>query len=173
MHIHEIIVVEGHNDSATLQRCFDCDTIETGGDHVSGETLERIAAAQKSRGVIVFTDPDHAGEHIRSVIERHVPGVLHAYIDKRVAHTDKKVGVEHAKKEDLEQSLQNLISYDQAVSSLDWNDFVDLGLIGDAARREKVCSAFHIGRCNAKSCFKRLNQLGIEAAAIKEVLCHD
>lgn len=173
MHIHEIIVVEGHNDTATLQRFFSCDTIETGGDHVSGEVLERIAQAQKSRGVIVFTDPDHAGNHIRSVIARHVPGVRHAYIDKKVAHTDKKVGVEHARKEDLENSLSHLVSYDENRSSLEWSDFIDLGLIGDGPRRQQVCDAFHIGHCNAKSCFKRLNQLGISAAAIEEVLDHD
>lgn len=172
MHIHEIIVVEGHNDTQTLRRFFQCDTIETGGDHVSKETLERIAAAQKHRGVIVFTDPDHAGEHIRSVIARHVPGVKHAYIDKSVAHTDKKVGVEHAAKEDLEKSLASLVSYDNETPSLSWSDFLDLGLIGNARRRQKVSSAFHIGVCNAKICFKRLNQAGITRAAIEEVL-HD
>ena len=169
-HIHEIIVVEGHNDTQRLKLYFDCDTIETGGDHVSKETLERIAAAQKSRGVIVFTDPDRAGEHIRSVIARHIPGIKHAYIDKSVAHTPKKVGVEHAGKEALEGSLRHCVSFDQKQGSLDWNDFIDLGLIGDTARRKRVCDAFHIGKCSAKTCFKRLNMLGIGLKEIEEAL---
>ncbi len=173
MHIHEMIVVEGHNDTRRLQLYFDCDTIETGGDHVSAETLERIAAAQKDRGVIVFTDPDRAGEHIRSVISRKIPGVKHAYIDKSVAHTDKKVGVEHAGKEDLENSLKHAISYDERRESLSWSEFLDLGLTGDASRRKKVCDLFHIGKCNAKTCFKRLNQAGITARDIEEGLEHD
>ena len=46
--IREIIVVEGRNDTLRLKSFFDCDTIETGGYQVSAETLERIAAAQKS-----------------------------------------------------------------------------------------------------------------------------
>lgn len=169
-HIHEIIVVEGHNDTNRLKLYFDCDTIETGGDHVSKETLERIAKAQQTRGVIVFTDPDRAGEHIRSVIARHIPGIRHAYIDKCVAHTPTKVGVEHAGKEALEQSLLHTVSFDEARSSLDWNDFIDLGLIGSASRRKQVCDAFHIGQCNAKTCFKRLNMLGISAREIEEAL---
>lgn len=170
MHIHEMIVVEGHNDTHTLKRFFDCDTIETGGDHVSAETLERIAAAQNSRGVIVFTDPDKAGNHIRTVIERHVPGVKHAFIDQSVAHTDKKVGVEHAAKADLEESLRHVVSFDTARNSLGWDEFIELGLIGDTARRKRVSDAFHIGKCNAKTCFKRLNQLGITRNAIEEIL---
>ena len=170
MQIKEIIVVEGHNDTQTLKRYFDCETIETGGDHVSKETLDRIAHAANTRGVIVFTDPDKAGKHIRSVIERHIPHVKHAYIDPSVAHTPKKVGVEHAKKADLEESLSHLVTYREAQDSISWSEFIDLGLIGDAPLRKKVCDTFHIGHCNAKSCFKRLNQLGITYTQIKEFL---
>lgn len=150
-----------------------CDTIETGGDHVSAQTLERIAKAQEKRGVIVFTDPDHAGEHIRSVIARHIPGVAHAYIAKEVAKTDKKVGVEHAKKQDLEESLRHLVIYDEKKKTLSWEEFLDLGLIGNAVQREKVCQAFHLGHCNAKTCFKRLNQAGISQEEVREVLNDD
>ena len=38
-HIKEIIVVEGKNDTNTLQSFFDCDTIETGGDQVNEKTI--------------------------------------------------------------------------------------------------------------------------------------
>lgn len=170
MHIHEVIVVEGRSDTFTLQSFFDCDTIETRGSHVTGAVLERIAAAQKERGVIVFTDPDASGEHIRSIISRKIPGVKHAYIDRAKAHTDKKVGVEHAAKADLEEALSHLVSYDERLHTLEWNEFIDLGLIGDAARRKRVCDAFHIGPCNAKTCFKRLNAMGIDAKQIEDIL---
>ena len=168
--IREIIVVEGRNDSLRLKSFFDCDTIETGGDQVSAETLERIAAAQKSRGVIVFTDPDRPGEHIRSVISRHVSGIQHAFIEKAKAKTDKKVGVEHAEKKDLEESLAHCVTFMEQSQSLAWPEFLDLGLTGDAARRERVCRLFHIGKCNAKTCYKRLNQMGVSAYEVLEKL---
>ena len=173
MHIQQVIVVEGRSDTQTLKRYFDCDTIETGGDHVSAQTLERIAQAQKQRGVIVFTDPDHAGEHIRSVIARHIPGVAHAYIAREKAKTNKKVGVEHAAKDDLEKSLSHLVVYDEKRQSLSWTDFLDLGLVGDATRRQRVCEALHLGHCNAKTCFKRLNQAGYRLEDVKGVFTHD
>lgn len=168
--IKEMIVVEGHNDTARLKRFFECDTIETGGDNVSGKVLERIAQAQKVRGVIVFTDPDRPGEHIRSVIARKIPGIKHAFIEKSKARTDKKVGVEHASKEDLQESLACVVTFMEDRQSLSHEDFIDLGLVGNAARREDVCRAFHIGKCNGKTCFKRLNQLGVSKEQIEEVL---
>ena len=72
-HIKEIIVVEGKNDTNTLQSFFDCDTIETGGDQVNEKTIERVRQAQKTRGVIIFTDPDTPGEHIRRLIGPRMP----------------------------------------------------------------------------------------------------
>ena len=80
--IKEILVVEGKNDTNTLQSFFDCDTIETGGDQINEQTIERIQEAIKKRGVIIFTDPDSPGEHIRRKIQERVPGCKHVFIDK-------------------------------------------------------------------------------------------
>ena len=162
--IKEILVVEGKNDTNTLQSYFECDTIETGGDQVSQETLERIQEAQTRRGVIVFTDPDTPGEHIRRLIKEAVPGCKHAFIEKEKARTTRKVGVEHASKKDLWEALSHCVTFSKESGSLSWEDFVDLGLTGrndSALRRDRVCRQFHIGKCNAKTCFKRLNQMQI------------
>lgn len=159
--IKEIIVVEGKNDTNTLQRYFDCDTIETGGDQLISETLDRISQAQKKRGVIVFTDPDHPGEEIRRYINEHIPGCKNAFIEKKKARTAKKVGVEHASKEDLWAALDHCVTFETSKESLLWQDYVSLGLIGDAKKRYELCLYFHIGKCNAKTCFKRLNAIGI------------
>ena len=77
--IKEIIVVEGRHDSNTLKQYFDCDTIETGGDQLIDTTIDRIARAQKERGVIIFTDPDSPGEQIRRWINERVPGCKNFY----------------------------------------------------------------------------------------------
>ena len=62
--IQEVIVVEGKNDTAKLKQYFDCDTIETHGTCLSEWTLKFILKASKTRGVIVFTDPDSPGNRI-------------------------------------------------------------------------------------------------------------
>ena len=170
--IQEIIVVEGRHDSARLKQFFDCDTIETGGDQMSEQTLARIAQAAKSRGVIIFTDPDYPGEHIRRQINERIDGCKNAFIDKKKARTDKKVGVEHAAREDLEAALASCVTFTKNRESISWDEFLDLGLMGNKERRIALMERLGTGPCNAKTCFHRLNQMGIDAAKVKEVL-HD
>ena len=172
--IRQLIVVEGRHDSAKLKEFFECDTIETGGTSLGEEVIERIRAAQKTRGVIIFTDPDSPGNRIRNEINRAVPGCLNAFIDKTAARTDHKVGIEHAAKEDLEQSLANLIIYeDRPQETISANDLYELGLTGskDSAKlREKVGNALHIGFGNAKTMLRRLNCLGITKEELEKVI---
>ena len=54
-HIKEIIVVEGKNDTNTLQSFFDCDTIETGGDQVNEKT-ESLSLRILIRQENIFVD---------------------------------------------------------------------------------------------------------------------
>lgn len=168
--IKEVIVVEGKHDTSTLKMYFDCDTIETGGDQVNEQTLERIKALQKTRGVIVFTDPDSPGEHIRRLVKAYVPDAKHAFIEKQKARTEKKVGVEHASKDDLWDALKNSVTFMPDNRSLEWADFVDFGLVGDRELRHKVCLKMKIGPCNAKTCFKRLNEMDIKKEDLLEIL---
>lgn len=83
--IREVIVVEGKDDTVAIQRAVEADTIETGGSAVSEMTIRRIALAQERRGVIIFTDPDHAGERIRKMIAERVPGCKHAFLARHEA----------------------------------------------------------------------------------------
>lgn len=163
-------MVEGHHDTATLQQYFDCDTIETGGNRISEQTMRRIEEAARKRGIIIFTDPDSPGEYIRRAVKQRVPEAKHVFIEKKKARTDKKVGVEHARKEDLEEALSHVVTFEEGKKSLDWNQFIDLGLVGNAPFRHKVCQAFHIGPCNAKTCFKRLNAMGVTEEEIREAI---
>ena len=168
--IKEIIVVEGKNDTNVLQSYFDCDTIETGGDQVNEGTLERIEEAQRQRGVIIFTDPDTPGEHIRRLVKARVPEAKHAFIQKEKARTTKKVGVEHAEQKDLWDALSHCVTFISDQESLSWQDYIELGCIGNKKYRFFICEKLHIGPCNAKTCFKRLNQMGITKEEIQNIL---
>lgn len=165
MKIKEIIVVEGKNDSHVLQSYFDCDTIITHGTCLGKQTLEMIEKAQKERGIIIFTDPDAPGNKIRDKINQYVPGCKNAFIEKKKAKTNKKVGVEHASKEDLEESLQHLMTYCEDIpETISWDEFMQLGLTGkenSADLRERLGNRCFIGKANAKTLFKRLNMLQI------------
>ena len=163
MKIKEVIVVEGKNDTNVLKSYVDCDTIETHGISIDKEVIEQIRIAKQTRGVIIFTDPDYPGEYIRNTINEAIDGCKNAYIEKNKARTSKKVGVEHASKEDILESLQHLFTYDKnAQETLSREDFLSLGLNGgkdSAAKREKIASVLHLGKPNAKTLWKRLNML--------------
>lgn len=174
MKLKEVIVVEGKHDSDTLQKYFDCDTIETQGSHLSKATIQLLKEVHKTRGIIVFCDPDYPGEQIRQKINLAISNAKHAFIMKEKARTSKKVGIEHASKEALEEALANVITYDENDSeSITLEEIMDLGLNGQpnsALLRERLGATLHIGKCNAKTLWKRLNMLQISKQQVERIL---
>lgn len=180
MNIKEIIVVEGKDDTTAIKRATGADTIETNGSAISEATLQRIAHAQKKRGVIVFTDPDYPGRRIRAVIEERIPNVKHAFLakSKTVAKNGKGLGIEHASDEDIRDALKNV--YTVATEALEelitLEDLVLAKCIGhpkSKVRRERLGEILNIGATNGKQLHKRLImfQIPIEqfAAAIRQI----
>lgn len=173
MHINEVIVVEGKNDTNVLKSYLDCDTIETHGTDVNKETLAFIKQAQEKRGVIIFTDPDAPGEKIRSIINDHIKGCKNAFIEKDKAKTIKKVGIEHASKEDIIEALHHLMTFQEVQETLSYEEFIAFGFTGkteSSKLREKLGIKLFIGKPNAKTLFKRLNMLQLTKKEIEDYL---
>ena len=172
--IQELIVVEGRHDTEKLRKYFDCDTIETGGTSLGKDVLERIAEAQKTRGVIIFTDPDSAGNRIRNAVNRAVPGCKNAFVDREKAHTSRKVRVEHAAEEYLSQALEHLVTYtEHPANPITVEQFYELGLTGgkdSTMLRNQISKTFHVGNGSAKTVLHRLNCLHITYEQLKEAL---
>lgn len=172
--INEVIVVEGRHDTENLKRYFDCQTIETGGTSLGEDVISRIRAAAENTGVIVFTDPDAPGNMIRNAVNQAVPACMNAFVDKHDARTAKKVGVEHASKEVLEEALNHLVTYrEEPAGNLTPADMMELRLSGcdqAQANREKIGRIFHLGYGSAKTMLQRLNHLGITKEQIRKEL---
>ena len=103
--IKETIVVEGRDDTTAVKRSVDALTIETHGYGIRPETWELIAQAYEKTGIIVFTDPYHAGEQIRRRIIERFPNAKEAFLDKESAEKDGDIGIENASPEDIESAL--------------------------------------------------------------------
>lgn len=158
--IKEIIVVEGRDDTTAIKRAVEADTIETGGSAINARTIQRIALAQERRGVIIFTDPDHAGERIRKIIASRVQGCKHAFIPEVDATRKGDIGVENASPESIRHALARVhTSYEGVESLIDLEDLVTAGLMvhpDAAARRMAMGNILGIGYCNGKQFLKRL-----------------
>lgn len=167
--IHEIIVVEGKDDTKRIQAVVEADTIETIGSAINAEILSRIEHAQEIRGVIVFTDPDFSGEKIRKTITEAVPQVKHAFISRRLARPNKKgasLGVEHASDEAILEALKHVLtpSDEQLVAEIPRSVLIGYGLIAGPlakARREALGDELRIGYTNGKQLVKRLRMFQI------------
>ena len=163
--IKEIIVVEGRDDVTAVKRALDAELITTGGFGFPKGVMERIKAAQKRRGVIIFTDPDFAGEKIRKIIAKRVPGIKHAYIAQEDGIKDDDIGVENASPEVIIEALNRAkLTLEEKVETFDAQDMFYFRLNGDPnakARRIKLGNKLGIGYGNANQMLSRLNNYGI------------
>ncbi len=173
MKIREVIVVEGKHDLQKIKACVDADVIYTSGTHLSKETLDQIKHFNETRGVIVFTDPDGPGEKIRRRIIEVVGTCKHASLATKQSKHKEKVGIEHARCEDIVESLMQSATYDIEGKSLSWYDFVSLGLTGQKDsqnRRNYLSTYYNMPVTNGKRCFQYLNMMGKSVDELRDVI---
>lgn len=104
--IREILVVEGRDDTAAIKKSVDAITIETHGYGITNKTWKLIEEAYNGPGIIVFTDPDHAGEQIRRRIMEKFPEARQAFLDRNAATKKGDIGIENADPESIREALR-------------------------------------------------------------------
>ena len=163
--IKEVIVVEGKDDVAAVKKAVDAEMIAVGGFGINAKVISRIKEAQKRKGVIVLTDPDFAGEKIRKIIAKRVPGIKHAYIAQEDGIKDDDIGVENATPEVIIETLKRAkVTIEVKEKIFDVQDMFYFRLNGDPnakERRIKLGNKLGIGYGNANQMLSRLNNYGI------------
>jgi len=176
MTFKEIIVVEGNHDVAKIKSVFnDAECVITNGREIDQKTLELLKALNESRGLILMLDPDAPGNKIRQIINDYVGPTKHVFLKKSdcIDVQKNKVGIEHASSKVIKKALLQSVKEDVSRETISFKDFVSLKLTGSSSaknNREKVCDYYHLGRCNAKTMWKRLNMFGVTKAMIEDVL---
>lgn len=179
--INEVIIVEGKADTAVIKQFVEADIIETNGSALAATTLQAIELAAKTRGIIVFTDPDFNGERLRKLITAAVPTAKHAFLTKDEAGRlipHHSLGIEYANGATIEAALADVATPTaiELHSDISQADLLRAGLIagvGAAQRRTKVAERLHLGYVNGKQLLKRLEMFGIKRtellAALEEI----
>lgn len=165
MVVKEVIVVEGRDDASAIKRALDAEIIITHGFGITKETLKRIEFAQQRKGVIIFTDPDFAGEKIREKISKRIKGCKHAFLPREEAIKDGDIGIENATPESIIEALSKV----RTVSNKQRKVFKNRDLIlndlsgseNSALRRDKLGKILGIGYSNAKQFLNRLNNYDV------------
>ncbi len=163
--IKEVIVVEGKNDIHAVKRAVDAECIATGGFSLAPHTLEKISQAYTKRGIIILTDPDSAGERIRTFLSRRFPEAKHAFVPKEAANANDDIGIEQAAPAAILSALEKVRYLEwQPVIEFSQADMMQAGLSGTAEasrRRALVGAALGIGYANGKTFLQRLNHYGV------------
>lgn len=168
-----IFVVEGVHDEMHLKSLYpNIQTISVGGSAVIKDTIEFLKSYQDTFDIVLLLDPDFPGNKIRNKIEQEIPKVKHVFVDSNKAKYKKKVGIEHMKKEDLDEALKHLLqsTHQQSVTK---KEFIELNLQGsqDAVfKRKRLSHMLHLGSPNAKTMYKRLNMIGLTKRDIEDIL---
>ena len=172
--IREVIVVEGRDDETAVRNAVNATTIATHGFHINRKTWEKIENAYRTRGIIVFTDPDFAGKQIRERIKEKYPLAKEAFLAKKDALKASNIGIENAKPKAIFDALSK-VQYTQTVfeQTFTQSDMLANGLSGGAGakeRREKLGKALGIGYANTQGFVKKLNEYGITREKFEEKL---
>lgn len=173
--IQQVIVVEGKSDVAAIRRSMDADCLITGGFSLTSQLLGQIEAAYRRRGIIILTDPDSAGERIRSFLRERFPAAAHAFVPRGEAiGDDGRIGVENASPEKIRAALAKVRLADVATrTEFDFIDIAGNGLAGAndaAAKRAFIGAELGIGWANAKTFLHRLNSYGVSRAEFNQAL---
>ncbi len=193
--ISEIIVVEGRDDTAAIRRSVDAVTIETHGFGIRPETWDLIEKAYESKGIIVFTDPDHAGDQIRRRILERFPDAKEAFLDRSQAEKDGDIGIENASAESIREALRKVHRSAEEISGeagktsgaeggaegeeapqrepFTAADLFFWGLDGTpgaAKRRRMLGRQLGVGMATGKTFLQRLNRFGITRQEIERAL---
>lgn len=163
--LKEVLIVEGKCDTAAIKRAVEADTIETSGYALASSTIEKIRNAYEKRGIIIFTDPDGAGERIRKYLTQMFPNAGQAFVPKIDATAHNDVGIEQASPEAIKMALAKVRFHEfEPKNEFSTKDLFKNALSGSeeaALRREKLGAILGIGYANAKQLLKRLNTYGV------------
>ncbi len=176
---NEVVVVEGYHDLAKLRSIFpQIDIVITNGSEISEETLKELKILNNTRGLILLLDPDYQGERIRRMINKYVGNTKHAFLPKEkcISKNKKKVGIEHAIKEDIMNALENLLvttSIKNSENKIEIKDLYNFKLTGcknAKMNRKKLTENIGIGLSNGKTLLRKLNMFSITKEEIKQAL---
>ena len=175
MRLKETVVVEGRDDEAAVLAAVSANVICTHGYGIRPETIDVIRTAYETTGIIIFTDPDHAGLKIRERLLKPFPDAKQAFLTWTQAEKDGDIGIENAKPDAILNALRaagGTLSEDASSGggsersygyvnhvSVTMEDLIRLGLAGSpdsSYLRSKAGAALGIGSANSKTFLKRL-----------------
>lgn len=167
IYLDGILVVEGKEDASYLSNYIASEIVTTNGFDIPKEVVSYL----KDKKVIVLTDPDEAGLKIRQKLNELLPTAINVEIDIKKCIRNTKNGVAEC---DINEVLTELKPYyidkSDSQSDITINDLYNLGLMNNKDLRDEVSRRLNLGKCNAKTLYKRLLNNNIKLEQLCEII---
>ena len=159
--IDGVLLVEGKEDVAFLSSFINTLFFTTNGYDINEEKIAFLLEASKVNKLIIFTDPDEAGEKIKNTLKNKISGLFEAEIEKNKRKNYKKNGVAESSKEAVIKALKPFITNEEI--KLENYDLVTLVSLGKNPQeiKDKIIQKYHLVKGNNKSIENQLRILKI------------
>ena len=164
-----VIVVEGTGDSSYLSSFINAEYVVLNGYDMPIDVVDYLKHI-RNRKILVMTDPDDAGFSIEKRLKETGLKYEVRTVDSKMCNKHGKHGVAECKKEEILRVLDNdLIDENPFKNSISQAEFNSFGFMNSQDKRNEISGKLHLGICNSKILFKRMNYNGITFQMIKEI----
>lgn len=164
-----VIVVEGTGDSSYLSSFICAEYVVLNGYDMPEDIIDYLKHI-KNRKILVMTDPDEAGVSIEKRLRETGLKYETRVVDSRMCNKHGKHGVAECKKEEILRVLDSdLINTNPFKESISQAEFSFFRFMNSQEKRNEISEKLHLGICNSKVLFKRMNYNRITYQMIKEV----
>ena len=170
INIDGVLIVEGKDDVSYLSSFVNSLFFTTNGYDLSKEKIEFLKEAARRNKLVIYTDPDEAGETIRNRIKSQINPVFEAKSEKIIRKNKKKSGVAELEKEEVIRSLKEFVT-DREIKVINYG-LLSLISLSDkpSEARSKIIKKYRLIKGNNKSLENQLNILKISKQEVEELI---
>ena len=170
INIDGVLVVEGKDDVSYLSSFINALFFITNGYDLSEEKIDFLSRAAKVNKVIIYTDPDEAGETIRNRIKSQINPVFEAKSEKIIRKSYKKFGVAELQKEEVIKSLSPYVTSIET-THIDYELSTTISLSDNPSKtKDMIIKKYGLIRGSNKSLENQLNILRVSLEDFKETM---
>ena len=170
ININAVLIVEGKADVSYLSSFIDTYFFTTNGYDINEEKLEFLRSASKVRKLIIYTDPDEAGDRIRNIIKTNINGVFDAKSERITKKFTKKSGVAELVKDEVIRTLTPFATNEE-ITHIDY-DLPRLISLSDnpSEAKAKIINKYRLIKGNNKFLENQLNILNITKKELEDLI---
>ena len=139
-------IVEGSNDVSYLSSLIEAEYIITNGYEIPSEEIDYIVELSKHKKIVILTDSDEAGFHIRERLNKLIEAD-NVVFDPNKTKKGKKHGVAETYKDEVINKLSvylcEKINKKPTFSNFDYFSLK----LNENKLKSIVCEKFHLGNC--------------------------